>query len=186
MTPTSLISALAEEVRQATKDFIFQAEYQSDKKVTVYEGYMPEDNFNNETFLPMVVVELRGVEDTDDGSFATVGLMLAVYGGENAKYSGGRDLGNGFRDYGDGWRDLNNLAEVIRQHLLGMPSRLLAHKFPLVMPVIYAPQQNQPTPFFYGDMVLTFEVGQPVFHIDYPAEFEESKVGWQSHRREFA
>lgn len=180
MTPSSLIRTLAEELREATKNFTLQAEYQRDKKVSVYEGYIPQGNFNNETYLPMIVVELRGVEDTDEGSFATVGIMFAVYGGENAKYDGGRDLPNKrFKDYGDGWRDLNNLAETVRQYLMGLPSRLLAHKFPLVLPLTYSPQPDQPEPFFYGDMVAIFEVGQPIMHLEYPAEFEESKVPYK-------
>ena len=176
MTPSILIKELAEGIRQATENFVLQAEDQRDKKVSVYEGYMPAENFQNETFLPMIVVELRGVEDTDDGSFATVGLMFAVYGGENAKYGGGRELPKSkFKDYGDGWRDLNNLVETVRQYLLGLPSRILANKFPIVLPTAYVPQQEQPVPFYYGDMVITFEIGQPVFHMTYPAEFEESK-----------
>lgn len=178
MTPAELIRELAEGLRTATSKFILQAEYQRDKKVSVYEGYIPLENFQNETFLPMVVVELRGVEDREDGSFATVGIMLAVYGGENAKYGGGRELPNRqFKDYGDGWRDLNNLAETIRQYLLGLPSRILAEKFPLVLPLTYSPQPDQPIPFFYGDMVVQFEVGQPIFHLKYDESFEESKVG---------
>lgn len=174
MTPSNLIHDLAGELCKATKNFIFQAEYQDDKKVSVYEGYIPAENFNNETFLPMIVVELRGVEDTDEGSIATVGLMLAVYGGENAKYDGGRNLNNGFKDYGDGWRDLNNLAETIRQDILSLPNRTLAEKFQLMLPMVYSPQPEQPAPFFYGDMVMQFVIGQPLFRLDYPAENEES------------
>lgn len=175
MTPTNLIKDLAAGLRGAVKEYTLEAEYQQDKKVSVYEGYMPEENFRNETFLPMIVVELRGVEDTDEGSFATVGLMMAVYGGERLKYGGGRNLASGFKDYGDGWRDLNNLAETVRQYLLGLPDRILAAKYPLVLPIAYAPQQNQPIPFYYGDMVVVFEVGQPTFHLTYNKEFEESR-----------
>lgn len=168
MTPSMLIKTLAEELRLATDNFVFLAEYQHEKKISVYEGYVPLENFNNETFLPMIVVELRNVEDTDDGSFATVGIMLAVYGGENAKYGGGREIPNsGFKDYGDGWRDLTNLAETIRQYLLSMPSRILGEKFPLVLPMTYSPQPDQPIPFYYGDMVVQFEIGQPLQRLAY-------------------
>ena len=180
MTPTNLIQALSDELRKATSHFIFQAEYQADKKVTVYDGFLPVESFSNQTFLPMIVVELRGVEDTDEGSSATVGLMFAVYGGENAKYGGGRELPNGkFKDYGDGWRDLLNLAECVRQHLLGLPSRTLANQFQLILPMVFSPQPEQPFPFFYGDMVLNFTVGQPLMRLDYPAEFEEEHVKYQ-------
>ena len=166
MTPLELVQELAETLRKATANFIFQAEYQADKKVTVYEGYMPQENFQNETFLPFIAVELRGVEDTDDGSFATIGMMFAVYGGENAKYGGGRQLKNGFKDYGDGWKDLCNLVETVRQCLLKLPNRILAEKFPLVLPLIYVPQADQPVPFYYCDMVATFEIGQPLLNFN--------------------
>lgn len=180
MTPAILIQTLANELRTATQNFVFQAEYQADKKVSVYEGYFPAEEFHTQTFLPMIVVELRGVEDTDEGSTATVGLMFAVYGGENAKYGGGRELPNSmFKDYGDGWRDLLNLAECVRQHLLGLPSRTLANQFQLVLPMVFSPQPEQPVPFFYGDMVLNFTIGQPLFRLDYPAEFEEEHVKYQ-------
>ena len=179
MTPADLITALAAELRLATENFVMQAEYQQDKKVSVYEGFMPAASFETQTFLPMIGVELRGVEDNDEGSFATVGLMFAVYGGEDAKYGGGRELPNSkFKDYGDGWRDLLNLAECVRQHLLGLPSRLLANKFFLTLPVVFSPQPDQPVPFFYGDMVLNFTIGQPIMHLVYPEEFEESHVGY--------
>lgn len=180
MTPSILIQELAEELRQATRNFIFQAEYQADKKVSVYEGFLPTESFNTQTFLPMIVVELRNVEDTEEGSTATVGLMFAVYGGEDAKFGGGRELPkSNFRDYGDGWRDLLNLAECVRQHLLGLPSRTLANKFRLMLPMTFSPQPDQPYPFFYGDMILNFMVGQPLLRLDYPAEFEESHVEYK-------
>lgn len=186
MTPAMLIKTLSEGLRKATANFVLQAEYQRDKKISVYEGYMPEENFHNETFLPMIVVELRGVVDTDEGSFATVGLAFAVYGGENAKYGGGRERPNNrFNDYGDGWRDLMNLVETVRQYLLGLPNRRLGEQFPIVLPIEYAPQESQPIPFYYGDMVITFEIGQPIFHIEYNAEFEESKVKHGLKRSEY-
>ena len=176
MTPSSLVHELAEGLKVALANFELQAEYQRDKKVSVYESYVPLENFNNETFLPMISVELRGVEDTSEGSFATVGMIIGIYGGENAKYGSGRNLLNGFKDFGDGYRDLNNIAETIRQYLLGLPSRILAGKFPLVLPLTYAPQPDQPLPFFYGELVAQFEIGQPIFHLNYDQSFEESKV----------
>lgn len=180
MTPSNLITSLAAELRQATANFTLQAEYQADKKVSVYEGYIPADSFENETFLPMIVVELRGVEDTNEGSTATVGLMFAVYGGENARYGGGRERPNTqFLDYGDGWRDLLNLAECVRQHLLKLPSRILDNQFQLNLPAYFVPEQSQPAPFFYGDMILTFTIGQPIFHLNYPNEFEEEFVEYK-------
>lgn len=176
MTAADLVSTLANELRQATEHFIFQAEYQKDKKVSIYEGYVPSANFTNETFLPMITVEFRGLDDTDEGATLTAGLMLAVYGGENAKYDDGRERkGEFFKDYGDGWRDLINLAETVRQYLWTRPDRYLADKYKLVN-LVFVPQPDPPEPFFYGDMVLTFYTAQPYTPINYPAEFEESRV----------
>ena len=179
MTPSELLHELTLGIKIATSNFTFQAEYQRDKKVSVYEGYIPKEMFETQTFLPMIGIELRGVEDTDDGSIAMVGIMFAVYGGENAKYGDGRELPNSrFKDYGDGIRDLHNLAETVRQYLLGLPSRILAEKFPLILPLVYSPQPDQPIPFFFGDMIAQFELGQPIFHLVYNQELEESKVGF--------
>ena len=175
MIPSTLIKTLARELRKATANFTLQAEYQSDKKVSVYEGYIPTEKFETQTFLPMIVVELRGVTDDTDLSTATIGLVFAVYGGEDAKYGGGRDLQNGFKDYGDGWWDLINLAECVRQYLMRLPDGFLGD-FRLILPMTFVPQADQPAPFFYGEMLLQFEVANTTFPINYPAEFEESKV----------
>ena len=184
MTTADLISTLAAELRQATAHFRFQAEYQQDKKISVYEGYVPAENFENETFLPMIVVEMRGSEDTEDGAVVAIGLQIAVYGGENAKYDGGRERkGKFFKDYGNGWRDLLNLAETVRQYMWTRPDRYIGEKYKL-MSITFAPQQDQPTPFFYGDMVCSFLSAQPYTPLDYPAEFEESHAIFREQWRE--
>ena len=166
MIPTILIDELTKYLRESVKDFKMQAESQKDKKISVYAGYLPEENYRADTFLPFIVVELRNVVDTDEGSFAEIGLCLAVYGGETLKDGSARELTSGFKNYGDGWRDLHNLAEKIRQSLLNLPSRILAEQFSLQLPIIYRPQEVQPHPFFYGDMLMTFEIGQPNFHFN--------------------
>lgn len=179
MTPLRLIETLAKEIRRETSNFTLQAEYQPDKKVAVYEGYIPVENFNNETYFPFIVVEVAGVEDGEDYSVATIRIILAVYGGENAKYGGGRELKSGFKDYGDGWRDLMNLAEVLRQYFMRLPDGFVDKTFRLIKPVAFVPRPDQPIPFYYGEMVAQFEVGHPPFPLDYPAEFEESHVGYK-------
>lgn len=176
MTPADLISTLATELRIATAGFTLQAEYQQDKKISVYEGYIPSANLENETFLPLITVEMRGSEDTEDGAAVNIGFMIAVYGGENAKYDGGRvRQGKYFKDYGDGWRDLLNIAETVRQYLWTRPDRYIGGKYKLVN-LLFVPQSDNPEPFFYGDMVATFYTVQPYTPMDYPAEFEESRA----------
>jgi len=122
------------------KNYKFIAEYQPDKKVTVYAQYMPSDEFEDDTFYPCVVVTLRGVGDDGVDSLAAVTITLGVYGGERQ----------------DGWRDLLNLHETIRQYLL--KTSVVADKYPREYPVLFEVLENQPTPFYYAKIDAQFRI----------------------------
>ena len=51
MIPTGLIKALADEVREATKDYVMKAEGQEDKKVSVYCQHIPDEDFQTDISL---------------------------------------------------------------------------------------------------------------------------------------
>ena len=51
MIPARLIEALADEIRDATKDYKLKAEGQEDKKVTVYCQHIPDEDFTQDTIL---------------------------------------------------------------------------------------------------------------------------------------
>ena len=161
MTSAVLVASLAKEIREITKNYEFVAEYQPNKKITVYEQYMPLENFERDTFYPLVLVALQRVSSSrkEQRSTAEIGLTLGVYGGEEFPNGEPRELETGWLEYGDGWRDLLNLAEHIRQHLLKTP--IIAENFLLVDEIEFVPVEPQPVPFFVGGMVLTYEIATP-------------------------
>lgn len=161
-------------MRTATKNFTFVAEYQPEKKVSVYEQYLSPDDYQNDTFYPLVTVELQSVTDTETDSIAVVGLTIGVFGGENSPAGDGREIEEGkFADYGDGWRDLLNLSECIRQHLL--THRLIGDQFRLVLPVRFETlaADLQPLPFFIAGMTLQYHIAQPQETLPIPDDIQQ-------------
>ena len=144
MTPINLISALAKNISAVVNDYEFIAELQPPKKVSVYEQYLPTDDFENDTFYPLVIVTCRQVEAEDrETRLATMLLTLGVYGGDNLQ----------------GWRDLFNMAERISQFLILNP--ILAEKYPRATLPIFEPLAEQPKPFYFGNIVLKYELAMP-------------------------
>ena len=149
MTPSRLIHFLAEEIREAVKDYKLIAEMQADKKVTVYEQYMPKDRFEVDTFYPCITVFLQSVEDEGEDSIATVLLRIGVFGGWAE----------------DGWRDLLNIAERLRQHLIMKP--IIGGEFQRVSPMAFEPLSVQPEPFFYGNLAARYMIGTPRQNVEW-------------------
>ena len=161
MTTTKLVEALAAEIRDATKDLKLPIEYQNERqrktestwrKVSVYEQYLPEADFQNDTYYPLVVVEWLSTVDTvhgvTNGSRATVGLSFGVFARE-----------------GDGWKDCFHLMEIVRQRLL--TKRTLAKQFRLEDEITWQTASNQPVPFFYGYAELQYQIYQPYEPLPY-------------------
>lgn len=61
MIPARLIEALAEEIRDATKDYVLKAEGQADKKLSVYCQHIPDEKFMSDTYYPLVIVSVQNV-----------------------------------------------------------------------------------------------------------------------------
>ena len=111
MIPVRLIEALADEIRDATKDYKLRAEGQEDKKVTVYCQHIPDEDFLSDTYYPLVIVSVQEVTDDNEGmSIATVGLTIGVYGDDK-----------------EAWMDLLSIMERIRQ-------RVCNEKIPFINP----------------------------------------------------
>ena len=70
MTPARLVQAVTAEVKEAVKDYKMKAEGQEDKTVSVYTQHIPDEDFENDTYYPLVIVSWQGTEDTEDGSEA--------------------------------------------------------------------------------------------------------------------
>ena len=141
MIPVRLIEALADEIRDATKDYKLKAEGQEDKKVTVYCQHIPDEDFLSDTYYPLVIVSVQEVTDDNEGiSIATVGLTIGVYGDDQ-----------------EAWMDLLSIMERIRQRVCN--EKIIARKYPLVMPTKFETIEAQPYPFWFGYATLKYRVG---------------------------
>lgn len=141
MIPVRLIEALADEIRDATKDYKLKAEGQEDKKVTVYCQHIPDEDFLSDTYYPLVIVSVQEVTDDNEGiSIATVGLTIGVYGDDQ-----------------EAWMDLLSIMERIRQRVCN--EKIIARKYPLVMPTKFETIEAQPYPFWFGYGTLKYRVG---------------------------
>ena len=144
MTPIYLVKGMAAELREVLKDYELIAEGQADKKVSVYEMYLPTGNFEGDTFYPAVTVTLRRVEDDFKDTVAEILIVIGVFGGyDNA-----------------GWQDLLNIAERIRQFL--MTRRIISDQFQLIAPPMFEPVfPDEPSPFYFGQMSVKYLVATP-------------------------
>ena len=164
MTPARLVQAVTAEVKEAVKDYRMKAEGQEDKAVSVYAQHIPDEDFQDDSFYPLVIVSWQGSEDTDEGSQATIGLTFGVYGlnGEElqdewAESEAGRPGADG---RGEGaWQDLLSIMERVRQRLLIF--RLLDNNFRLILPTKFETIEAQPVPYWFGYGTLHYEIGQP-------------------------
>lgn len=142
ITPALLIDAVAAEVEEAVKNYKMKAEGQADKKVTVYRQHISDEDFNTDTYYPLVIVSYENSQDKIDGSEATIGLTIGVFGEEK-----------------DAWKDLLSILERVRQRLLIF--RKLSNRFRLLLPVKSETIETQPYPFWYGYITLTYTIAQP-------------------------
>ena len=148
MTPASLILALKKETETATQNYKMHTENQADKKVSVYAQHIPNDDFEDDTFYPLILVSVQSGEDNQNAasiaelSTVTVGLTFGVYGEDR-----------------DAWMDLLNLMECVRQHLLKRRTINKHHR--LVLPTKWETIEVQPYPFWFGYGTLKYTVAQP-------------------------
>lgn len=164
MIPARLVMALRAEIADAVKDYKMEAENQEDKKVTVYAQHIPDEDFEDDTYYPLIIVSLQKVKDEEqtparpDSSTATVGLTFGVHGF-------GKDT----------WRDLLNLMEHVRQRLLR--KRTIADLYRLSLPLEWEAIEAQPYPFWFGYGTATYTVAQPQ---------DGCMEGWQEITEEYA
>ena len=146
MIPVRLVQCLKAEIEIAVKEYRMKAEGQDDKRVSVYAQHIPDEDFQHDSYYPLVVVSLNKVEDMESveasGSIATIGLTIGVYGEDR-----------------QAWMDLLGIMERIRQRLLIF--RKLDGRFRLVMPAKWETIEAQPYPFWFGYGTLMYQIGQP-------------------------
>lgn len=142
MTPARLIGDLAAEIKKATGQVNLPLETQGNVGVEILTQYLPEDLFEDTSYLPFVLVELISIKDEfKEGSTAQVGLTVGTFAKE-----------------ADGWLDAFHLMEVVRQQLL--ERRVIGRRFRLRESQWEVPE-TQPRPFFYVNGLLTYELFQP-------------------------
>ena len=146
MTPVGLIEALSTELEQATANFKFIAEQQPPKRVRIYRHSVPTDEFELDSFYPLVVVEFLTAEDTDEGSIISLLITAGTYHEER-------------RD--DFWREHFNLVETIRQYILG--HRVIGNKFILTLPIQYGVVEQQTENFMFSNFFVQYLIpAQPI------------------------
>lgn len=158
MTATDLVEAVADEIRDAVKNLKLPIEHHGGdgskfdeaqpflKPVTVYEGFLPREFFNDDSYYPLVLVEWLGTNDELNGvgakSTSNIGLSMGVYAAESW-----------------GWKDALHLTELIRHRIL--TNRVVGKKFNLTDDVGWEVAPEQPLPFFYTYATLTYQMFQP-------------------------
>ena len=148
MVPVRLIDSLADIIRDAVKDYTLAIEGQQEKQITVYTQHIPDENFNNDQYYPLIIVSAQQIDDNEDGgkmndSTVKVGVTFGVYGAdENA------------------WRDLMNIMESVRQAVL--KNRTVNRRHRLILPLKWETIEAQPYPFWFGYGTLKYTIAQPV------------------------
>lgn len=158
MTSVDLMEELAAEVRDAVKNFKFPAEYQAAKKISVYLFDLPTENFRDQTYYPMILIEHpTTTAREDDKLIAEIVLTFGIYQGEaavgNAKEIQGDE---GFVDCGDGWKDLENLSECVLARLL--KKKFIGKKYRREGPAVWVRSEYQGDRFLFGFLTLNYEL----------------------------
>lgn len=150
MTPLNLIEALAAELKEATAHFKFIAEGQEPKKVSVYVQGVPRDEFQVDSFYPLICVELMSVEDTNEATVVSVLVTLGCYCGERR---------------GDFWREHLNLLEEVREFLAG--HRVIGRTAILQLPVYHGVVEEQSESFIFSNSFAQYLIPQPIPSVPY-------------------
>ena len=151
MTETEFVTTLADEIRRAVDGIKFPLEYHKTSEIVrvpinVYEGNLPKDAFNDDSYYPLILVEWLATNDELDGSTAKTTMTAALNFGIFAPES-------------DGWKNAYHLMQTVRHHLL--THRLIGNKFRLTDSASWEIAPDQPTPFVYTYATLIYQALQP-------------------------
>ena len=138
MTPLKLLQTLQKSLQSATQNFKYGAQHQDAKKISVYLGRLPAQNFETDNFYPMVLVELFGVDEDVEESIAQVLISIWTYAGlEN-----------------EGYIELLNISENIRKFLL--ENKILDGEFLLQLPLSFGVAETDSDNFICGNFLVEY------------------------------
>ena len=145
MIPVQGLEAICKEIEVAVKDYRLDVEDKGveGKPVTVYRQHIPDEDFEQDSFYPLVIVNVAKVTDNLDGkSIVEVNLCVGVFG-----------------EHQTAWMDLLSIMERIRQHLC--VNKVIGNKYHVQMPMEWETAEKQPIPYWFGYGAVKFVVGQP-------------------------
>ena len=180
MIELNLLDALVTEFRELFKSYELPSKSGLLQTVRVFPQYMPQpsavtvktkkDSENIvpqgysetdiESNFPCLIVKLEGTtiheEGTIDSSRINVNILVGIY--DEAKDC-------------QGFRDVYNILDTAREHLLTLPSRVLAQRYRLEMPLRDYLFEEQAWPIYFGQMETVWETGRPVMPYHPDCEF---------------
>lgn len=138
MTPLILLRKLALELRAVVEKYQLVAQNQNPKKVSVYLQTIPESQFQDDSFYPLVLVEFLGADHDIEYSTAEVLITIGTYDGERT------DLIDHF-----------NLITEIQNYLL--EHRLLG-EFILELPLSLGMVEKTSDNFTFSQIFATYQI----------------------------
>lgn len=139
MTPLFLQSALKAELKQVLAGVLLKTA----QTINIYEQNLPPKKDDKDcSFFPFCQIKLGDGEDKDDVSTQDVILIFGTI-----------DKSTRF----DGYQDVMNCIQRVREHLL--ETRMVANRFEVQLPIRWATPESESTyPFYYGAILLTFDI----------------------------
>jgi len=146
MTAIELLESLASGLRSAVKGLKYPAQYQENKAVTVYLQSIPVAEHETDTFYPLILIELLGIEDDVEKSTASILITIITYDSD-----------------GRGFYDNFNIAERVRRWIL--TNRLL-ESFALEVPLTFGVVEKTEDDFWASNFLATYQLMQPDSNYD--------------------
>lgn len=137
MTPLKLLESLAEGLKNAVKNYDLPAENQPSKPVSIYIQEIPAAEFEDDTFYPLICVELLSVTDNADG--AEIGILISI---------------GTYDDDPRGFIHHLNLLQCVREFLT--TNRIIGKNFALNLPVESAMVEKDTADFTFSNIFAVY------------------------------
>ncbi len=169
-TPIDLLNALKEFSVQRTKDLLLRErpdpKHPDEKKYrapTVFMMDLPKKN-DDERCIPYILIQVLTGKDEqnpaeDDYSTCSIRIVTAVYSD---------DMSEG---------KLNVLNVITRLRLGLLKRRTIGGAFHLGKDIEWVVDPAPPVPYFFGEMIMTFEM--PPIYPDVMGGYNEEEFAWQ-------